>query len=192
MKIKYNLFKASILSTSFIFASSFASFSAFSKTNLTIGSSASIESIKAYYPSVKAGTKWIYTSKTNMGSMEVAKFDLVTEVTKVAGDMVTLKATGAGLNINKTVKRSDFSPISSNDPQLKNVIYKYQGTENVSTPAGNFSGADKYISVTNSAGSKVETKVWLVKGTGPVKTEVKSTASGMVINSSVILKKFIP
>lgn len=169
-----------------------ASFNIFNQNasagNLTVGTVATADMIKVYYPEFRSGSKWIYTSKTNMGAMQVANFDLTTDVTKVTSDTVTVKSTGAGINISQIVKRKDFSPLSSNDPSLKNIKYKYVGKENVTVPEGSYSGADKF---SFSNGGKTSATVWFVKGKGVVKSESRSSANGMNIISTVSLKKFV-
>ena len=187
MKTRKNLLKSLTLASFFISSLCLINSTASAKENLTVGAVATTDMIKVYYPPFKVGSKWIYNSKTSMSSMEISNFDLTTQIMKVSGDKVTVKATGAGINIERTVSKKDFSPLNSNEPALKSIVYKYVGKENVSVPEGSYSGADKF---TTNGVNNMQTKVWFVKGKGAIKSQSQSSTNGMNILSIVSLKKF--
>jgi hypothetical protein len=152
-----------------------------------IGSKVSMDKLKDFFPKYKEGSKWVYTSLTQMGKMKVSEFDMTTQIISVNADTITVQVTGLGMNTKNTVKKSDFSPISAGKT---NFNYTYEGTENVAVPAGSFNGASKFDFSADKQTANLNTKVWFVKGMGPVKSEAKGGASGMNIVSTVSLKKF--
>lgn len=144
------------------------------------GSDLTDQFAKDFYPELKQGMKWTYTTTSNAGSTPTTS-ETSNEVTKVEDGIATME-TKAGDKVSGT---STSSVIVRAD-MFKN--YKSAGAEDVKVPAGDYKGAAKLESKSNT--DSLKTFMWLVPGVGMVKSETTMTSNGNTAVATTELKEF--
>lgn len=156
---------------------------------------------KSKMPPLKQGQKWTYQQTAEVTGLPAVKTDFTREITKVDGDVATVKTTVAG--VSNTATASARTLLTSGTPMADvnlpsgldfgiatDAAMVDGGTEDVTVPFKTFKGAAKIKAQADSATSISSSTVWLSPEVGMVKMALTTNAGGMKSSFFVELKDF--